>query len=137
MSRRLPPLNALRAFEATARLGSVSLAAAELHVTHSAVSHQIKNLELSLGLQLFERKSQRLRLTSAGTRLLLPISSAFTEIATVTTQLTRPTTSGVLSVSCIPGVLSLWMLPRVKGAIVGFQWARRMHGFGHGEAATD
>ena len=64
MTGRLPPLNPLRAFEATARSGSVSAAARELNVTHGAVSHQIKALEESLNVSLFERGGKRLKLTS-------------------------------------------------------------------------
>ena len=63
---RLPPLNSLRAFEATARRGSVSAAARELGVTHGAVSHQIRALEETLGSSLFERGSRRMRLTAQG-----------------------------------------------------------------------
>lgn len=66
---QLPPLNALRAFEATARLGGVGRAAQDLHVTHGAVSRQLKLLEDHLGMALFQRAGRGLRLTAAGTRL--------------------------------------------------------------------
>ncbi len=70
MDRRLPSLNALRAFEAAARHLSFSRAGRELHVTPSAVSHQVRGLEEELGLRLFERRPRALRLTPAGARLL-------------------------------------------------------------------
>ena len=69
MSRDLPPLNALRAFEATARLNSVSQAAEQLHVTHGAVSRQLKVLEEHLGVSLFVKDGRGLKLTDAGVRL--------------------------------------------------------------------
>ena len=65
MNRRLPNLNQLRAFEAAARRGSFKDAAAELHVTHAAVSHQIKALEADLGMQLFHRRTRKVELTEA------------------------------------------------------------------------
>lgn len=113
MARRLPSLNSLRAFEATARHNSMSKAAGELHVTHGAVSHQIKALERSLGVKLFERIGQRLKLTPHGTEFLPTISAAFDSIAASTQRLTRPASAGELSVSCVPALLSLWLIPRL------------------------
>jgi len=69
MNRDLPPLNALRAFEATARLNSVSQAAEQLHVTHGAVSRQLKVLEEHLGVSLFVKEGRGLKLTDSGIRL--------------------------------------------------------------------
>ncbi|WP_395382414.1 transcriptional regulator GcvA [Mesorhizobium sp. UC22_110] len=112
-SRRLPPLNPLRAFEATARQGSLSKAAAELHVTHGAVSHQIKALEQSLGVKLFERIGSRLKLTPHGAELLPAVSGAFEGIAAAAARSTRPASSGALVVSCVPALLSLWLIPRL------------------------
>ena len=120
MAHRLPPLNPLRAFEAAARHGSVSLASRELHVTHSAVSHQIKTLEQSLGITLFERGGQKLKLTAQGALLLPAVSNAFTEIAAATAQLTRPTTHGTLTVACIPALMSLWLMPRLDDFVSKF-----------------
>ncbi|TIU11477.1 MAG: LysR family transcriptional regulator, partial [Mesorhizobium sp.] len=77
MAKRLPPLNPLRAFEATARHASLTKAAAELNVTHGAISHQIKALEQSLGVKLFERAGQRVKLTPHGAELLPAVSTAF------------------------------------------------------------
>lgn len=113
MSSRLPPLNPLRAFEATARRGSVSAAARELNVTHGAISHQIRALEQSLKATLFERGGKWLKLTPQGALLLPVVSNAFSEIAAVKTAMMRPATSGALRVTCVPALLSLWMIPRL------------------------
>lgn len=113
LSSRLPPLNPLRAFEATARRGSVSAAARELNVTHGAVSHQIRALELSFNAALFERGGKRLRLTPQGALLLPAVTHAFAEIAAATAAMTRPATSGELTVTCVPALLSFWMIPRL------------------------
>jgi LysR family glycine cleavage system transcriptional activator len=115
MKKRLPPLNPLRAFEATARHRSLTLAAAELNVTHGAVSHQLRTLELTLRVKLFQRVGRRLKLTPNGAELLPAVSSAFDGIAAATARLTRPATSGELTVSCVPAVLSLWLIPRLRG----------------------
>ncbi|MDK1388980.1 LysR substrate-binding domain-containing protein [Sinorhizobium sp. 8-89] len=113
MSSRLPPLNPLRAFEATARRGSVSAAARELNVTHGAISHQIRALELSFNATLFERGGKRLRLTPQGALLLPAVTHAFAEIAAATAAMTRPATSGELRITCVPALLSFWMIPRL------------------------
>jgi len=113
MARRLPPLNPLRAFEAAARHGSLTKAANELNVTHGAVSHQIKALEASLDVQLFERQGQRLKLSPQGAELLPAVSSAFEGIAAATARMTRPVSSGALAVTCVPALLSFWLIPRL------------------------
>ncbi|RWO32292.1 MAG: transcriptional regulator GcvA [Mesorhizobium sp.] len=113
MAKRLPPLNPLRAFEATARHASLTKAAAELNVTHGAISHQIKALEQSLGVKLFERAGQRVKLTPHGAELLPAVSTAFDGIAAATQRMTRPASTGALSVSCVPALLLLWMIPRL------------------------
>jgi LysR family glycine cleavage system transcriptional activator len=113
LSSRLPPLNPLRAFEATARRGSVSAAARELNVTHGAVSHQIRALELSFNVSLFVRGGKRLILTPQGALLLPAVTHAFEEIAAATAAMTRPTTSGQLRFACVPALLSFWMIPRL------------------------
>jgi DNA-binding transcriptional LysR family regulator len=92
MASRLPPLNPLRAFEATARRGAVSAAARELNVTHGAVSHQIRALEESLGTVLFERGGKRLKLTPQGALLLPAVTNAFGEIAAATALMKQPET---------------------------------------------
>ena len=114
MASRLPPLNPLRAFEATARRGAVSAAARELNVTHGAVSHQIKALEESLGTSLFERGGKRLKLTPQGALLLPAVTNAFGEIAAATALMKQPETRGDLTVTCVPALLSLWLIPRLN-----------------------
>lgn len=113
MSSRLPPLNPLKAFEAAARLGSVSAAARELRVTHGAVSHQLRTLEQSLETVLFDRGGRRLKLTSAGALLLPAVTQAFGGIAAATAQMKRPATTGKLSITCVPALLSFWIVPRL------------------------
>ncbi|MFC3206428.1 transcriptional regulator GcvA [Aquamicrobium soli] len=113
MTKRLPPLNPLRAFEATARHASLTKAAAELNVTHGAISHQVKALESALGVKLLERAGQRLKLTPHGAELLPAVSDAFDGIAAATQRLTRPASTGALSLSCVPALLSLWLIPRL------------------------
>ena len=115
MTARLPPLNPLRAFEAAARHGSVTRAAKELNVTHGAVSHQIRSLEAALKVTLLERGARRVRLTPHGAALLPTLSTAFEEIAAATARMTRPSTGGELTVSCVPALLSLWLIPRLGG----------------------
>ena len=111
MSSRLPPLNPLRAFEAAARRGSVTAAARELNVTHGAISHQIRALEESLGAVLFERGGKRLKLTSQGALLLPAVTEAFGGIAAATALMKRPATSGSLTITCVPEVISMsWTL---------------------------
>jgi len=112
--RRLPPLGMLRAFEAAARLGSVTRAAEELHVTQSAVSHQIKALEQWLGLALVRRDGRRLALTAAGTELLPGLSSGFDLLARATAGLERPTLRHGLAVNALPSLASQWLIPRLQ-----------------------
>lgn len=114
MKARLPPLNPLRAFEATARRGSVSAAARELNVTHGAISHQIKALEDSLNATLFERGGRRLKLTAQGALLLPVVSQAFDNIAAAAALMARPATSGKLNIICVAGLLSSWIIPQLN-----------------------
>ena len=114
MATRLPPLNPLRAFEATVRRGSVSAAARELSVTHGAISHQIRALEEALGMALFERGGKRLKLTPQGALLLPAVTSAFGEIAAATALMRQPETRGEITIACVPALLSLWLMPRLN-----------------------
>ncbi|MGE0502601.1 MAG: transcriptional regulator GcvA [Rhizobiaceae bacterium] len=120
MARRLPPLNPLRAFEATARHGSLSKAAGELNVTHGAVSHQVSALEAALDVQLFERHGRRLKLTPQGAELLPAVSNAFEGIAAATARMTRPASSGALTVTCVAALLSFWLIPRLGSFIAQY-----------------
>lgn len=124
MKRRLPPLNPLRAFEAAARNRSLTKAARELSVTHGAVSHQIRALEAALEVDLFRRQGRRLELTEHGAELLPAVTTAFDEIAAAAARMTRPATSGSLSISCVPALLSLWLVPRLTRFTARFPQVR-------------
>src|SRR4030081_1011049 len=89
MPRQLPPLNALKAFEAAARSESFTRAAEELCVTQGAVSHQVKALEATLGIRLFNRERQRLVITDAGREYLAVVRDALDRIAVGTQQLVQ------------------------------------------------
>jgi len=110
---RLPPLNPLRAFEATARHMSVTRAAEELNVTHSAISHQIRTLEGSLAVKLFKRSAGRMVLSAEGVALLPAVSQAFEGIARAASDLSRSADGGQITIHCVGGLLSLWLLPVV------------------------
>lgn len=114
MARRLPPLNALRAFEAAARHLSFTKAAEELFVTQAAISHQVKALEESLGLKLFRRFNRRLMLTDAGQAYLPPLRDALDQIAAATDKLRRAGDGGALRVSVLPSFAAKWLLPRLS-----------------------
>jgi DNA-binding transcriptional LysR family regulator len=112
MARRLPSLNALRAFEAAGRHGRMTLAADELNVTHSAVSRQIQHLEDVLGVPLFEGPKNRQRLTEAGSVLLSGLNAAFDQID-MSVRTVADTEDGPLDVSC-PGTFTMrWLIPRL------------------------
>lgn len=113
MTRRLPPLNALRAFEAAARHLSFTKAADELFVTQAAVSHQIKSLEETLGVRLFRRYNRRLELTRAGQDYLPPLRDAFDMMAVATRRLRPDTDSGQLKVSTLQSFATKWLIPRL------------------------
>ena len=114
MARRLPPLNALRAFEAAARHLSFTKAAAELFVTQAAISHQVKALEASLGVQLFRRYNRRLMLTDAGQGYLPPLRDALDQIAAATEKLHHQEETNSLKVSVLPSFAAKWLLPRLS-----------------------
>ncbi len=113
MSRRLPPLNALRAFEAAARQLSVSKAAAELHVTPAAVSHQVKALEDWLGVRLFRRLNRQLLLTDAGQTCLRGLRDAFDRVGETVEKVRAHSTGGPLTVSAAPSFAGRWLVPRL------------------------
>lgn len=109
----LPSLNALRAFEAMARTGRATLAAEELHVTHSAVSRQVKALEQALGVRLFSGPRNRLELTSAGRDLLPALTEAFDQIAAA---VRRVRVGGEdLHVAVNASISVKWLIPRLAG----------------------
>jgi LysR family transcriptional regulator, glycine cleavage system transcriptional activator len=111
--RDLPPLRALTAFEAAARLGSFRLAAGELGITRSAVSHQVKALEQRLGVQLFRRDARRAELTQAGHTYFPAIREAFDQIEVQTRALRPSTSDNELTVQVYVTVALKWLIPRL------------------------
>ena len=114
MARRLPPLNGLKAFEAAARNGNFTRAAEELNVTQGAVSHQVKALEDTLGLKLFQRERHRVILTEAGRDYLSVIRDALDQIAVGTDRLLQRQGSGTLTVSISPDFAAKWLVNRLS-----------------------
>ncbi|MCS4284148.1 DNA-binding transcriptional LysR family regulator [Pseudomonas sp. BIGb0278] len=113
MRHDLPPLNALRAFEATARLNSVSQAAEQLHVTHGAVSRQIKVLEEHLGVALFVKDGRGVKLTDAGVRLRDASVDAFDRLRGVCAELSRDVSEAPFVLGCSGSLLARWFIPRL------------------------
>lgn len=113
MNGHLPPLSALRAFEAAARLKSFTRAADELAVTPAAISHQIHALEADLGVRLFNRLSRSVELTPSA-RLLLPgLSEAFAGIQAAVRRLRAHNDTGTLTVTASPSLAAKWLVPRL------------------------
>lgn len=112
--RALPPLNALRAFEAAARLGSVSRAATELHVTHGAISRHVRTLEDDLGRPLFVREGRGLALTAEGIRLRDAAGEAFARLQDAYARLRRDGTPSALVLGCPGSLLARWVIPRLE-----------------------
>ena len=113
MPRHLPPLNALKAFEAAARSESFTRAAEELCVTPGAVSHQVKSLEETLGIKLFNRERQRLVITDAGREYLGVIRDAFDRIASGTERVLQRQNAGTLTVTTSPDFAAKWLVNRL------------------------
>ena len=113
MLRKLPPLNALKAFEAAARHESFTRAAEELCVTQGAISHQVKALEEVLGLKLFNRERQRLIITETGRDYLVVVRDALDRIALGTENIIQRQSSGVLTVSTSPDFAAKWLVHRL------------------------
>ncbi len=113
MSRKLPPLNALKAFEAAARHLSFTKAAEELYVTQAAISHQVKSLEDSLGLKLFRRMNRALLLTDEGQILAPGVGEAFDMIAQTADRLHRYDHSGLLTVGTLDTLAATWLVPKL------------------------
>ena len=111
--RPLPPLNALRAFEATARHLSFTRAADELSVTPAALSHQIRGLEEFLAERLFDRKARSIALTPKGALLYPGLHAAFLQIRQSVDLLARDFSERVLVVSTPPGFTAKWLAPRL------------------------
>lgn len=113
MASRLPPLNALNAFEVTARHLSVKKAAAELSVTPAAVSHQIRALEENLGVQLFLRHNRALHLTEAGRACLPKLREGFDNLVQAVERVRAHRSGGMLMVSAAPSFAARWLMPRL------------------------
>ena len=112
-TRRLPPLNSLRAFEAAARLSSFARAATELHVTPAAISHQVKALEESLGVKLFRRRASGLELTYAGRVCQPKLREGFDRLAEAVDQIRATGAPGTLTVDSAPTFAAKWLAPRL------------------------
>jgi LysR family transcriptional regulator, glycine cleavage system transcriptional activator len=110
----LPPLETLRVFEVACRHGSYSEAARELHVTHSAVSQRIRQLEDDLGLTLFERHGNRMVPTPSGLRLQAGVKSAFSELGAALGSLQTGRTDAEVTVSLLPVMAARWLVPRLS-----------------------
>lgn len=113
--RRLPPLTALRAFEAAARHLSFARAAEELHVTPSAVSHRIRALEEELGRALFRRLARGLLLTEAGRAFQAGVADGFERLARATRAARAAVPAGRVVASMLPSFVSGWLMPRLSG----------------------
>jgi LysR family transcriptional regulator, glycine cleavage system transcriptional activator len=113
MSVHLPPLSALRAFEAAARHMSFSKAAEELYVTPAAISHQIHTLEQDLGIKLFHRMNRSIELTASGRVLLPGLSEAFAGIQSSVRRLRAHNDTGTLTVTASPSVAAKWLVLRL------------------------
>jgi LysR family glycine cleavage system transcriptional activator len=113
MTARLPSLNGLRAFEAAARHLSFTLAASELSVTQTAISHQIRRLEGELGIRLFIRQNRALALTPEARDYLPGIRAAFNDLRLATDRLLRKDDDKVLTISTLASLAAKWLLPRL------------------------
>lgn len=114
MSNTLPPLPGLQAFEATARLGSITAAADELHLSPSAVSQRLRTVETHLGVTLFERRARSVRLTAMGRAYLPTVRAAFDDLAVGTAGLFGPSTRRRLTVRVQISYAATWLMPRLQ-----------------------
>jgi LysR family glycine cleavage system transcriptional activator len=114
MNRDIPPLNALKAFDAAARHLSVKMAADELCVTPGAISQLLKSLEAHLGVKLFKRVTRGIFLTDAGRDYLPAVRNAFRQIADATRRVRSSADDGMLTVSATPFFTSSWLVPRMQ-----------------------
>jgi len=115
MSRKLPPLNALRAFESTARHLSFTAAAAELHVTPAAVGHQVRALEEYFGQKLLDRNTRRVELTDVARWVLPVITQGLDLLAEAGDRLMAPKTSAVITLSVEPDFAARWLVQHLEG----------------------
>lgn len=120
LNRRLPPLNALKAFEAAARHLSFTKAADELFVTQAAVSHQIKALEEYLSMKLFIRRNRTLLLTEEGQAYFLELKDIFKNLQEATERLLARGSKGAITVATPPSFASQWLVPRISQFSLAF-----------------
>src|SRR4030065_1638876 len=113
MPERLPPLNALKAFESAAHHLSLKRAAQELNVTPASISHQVKSLEDYLGVKLFLRLNRALKLTAAARAALPKLSEGFGSLAQAVAALRPQTASGPVSASVAPAFATPWLVSRL------------------------
>lgn len=113
MASRIPPVQALRAFEATAREKSLTRAAQALHLTHGAISHQIRSLEDDVGVRLVERAGRGIRLTDEGERFALRVRAILADLAAAVQDLTDRSKPRQLRISVTPSFAARWLLPRM------------------------
>ncbi len=110
----LPPLNALKAFEASARLQSITLAAKELHVTHGAISRQVKLLEEHLSVALVSKQGRGIKLTDAGIRLYEASHAALSHIDSACADIRQQTQHAPFVLACPGSLLARWLIPRLE-----------------------
>ncbi len=112
--RKIPPLKSIQAFEAASRLGSFVAAADELHITPSAISHQIRDLEQRLGIALFHRVHRAVELTDAGRRYAEAVAEALGLIEASTRSIERTGKSDILTIHSVPSFAAQWLMPRIS-----------------------
>ncbi len=112
--RKIPPLKSVQAFEAASRLGSFVAAAAELHLTPSAISHQVRMLEQRLGMALFHRAHRSIELTDIGRRYAESVSQALSLIESSTRSIERAGKSDILTIHSAPSLAAQWLMPRIS-----------------------
>ncbi len=144
MSRRLPPLTALRAFEAVARLGGTRRAGEDLNVSHTVVSRHLQNLEAWAGVRLIERDGRGIALTAEGRRYFERITKGFDLIAAATEELSPRGGSGEMRIVCVPGLAVRWLTRRLAdleaalpGIDIVLQPTDRSPDFAKGEADAE
>lgn len=112
--RQIPPLKAIQAFEAASRLGSFTAAANELHLTPSAISHQVRQLEERLGITLFHRAHRAVELTDSGRRFAETVAEAFGLLEAGTRSIERVGKSDILTIHSVPSFATQWLMPRLS-----------------------
>lgn len=120
MNSNLPPLNAVRVFVAAARHQSFTLAANELHLTHSAISHQVKALESYMGVQLFERRIRQVSLTLEGLRFFTQAEAALAQIAEAAQSVMNQRPERVVRINVRPSFAVRWLIPRLPDFIANY-----------------